>query len=332
MRIVLLLLAGVFLTFPVTAQKHELKFHRNKVFKIVQFTDAHIIAGDTNSFGAVRTIISVLDAEKPDLVVFTGDIVVDSQLERGWEMVTSPVISRKIPFAVVFGNHDDEVYLSRKQLSEMIKAMPYSLLIPKTDSVTGYGNYTVRIKSATADKTSAVLYFIDSNAYVTSDPKSGYNWIQPDQIAWYERESTRYTKLNNGKPIPSLAFFHIPLPEYNKAYRNEAFPPVGLRLENECPPNFNSGMFNAMVKCGDIMGVFTGHDHDNDYIAYLDGIALAYGRATANKTTYGTLSSGARVIELTEGRKSFKTWIRTGAGEVFCKVGFPEDFIHKRKI
>jgi 3',5'-cyclic AMP phosphodiesterase CpdA len=327
MRFIIFILAGVFFTLSIAAQKHELKFHKNKTFKIVQFTDAHIIAGDTNSFGAVRTIVTVLDLEKPDLVVFTGDIVVESQIELGWEMVTSPVISRKIPFAVVFGNHDDEGYLNRKQLAHMIEDMPYSLLVPKADSVTGYGNYSVRIQSAKNTKTSFVLYFIDSNAYVTSDPKSGYNWIQPDQIAWYERESNLYTKINNGKPISALAFFHIPLPEYNQAYRNEAFPPVGLRLENECSPKYNSGMFNAMVKCGDVMGVFTGHDHDNDYLAYLQGIALAYGRVTATNTTYGVLSSGGRVIELTEGRKSFKTWIRTGTGEIFLKVRFPDDFI-----
>jgi predicted MPP superfamily phosphohydrolase len=139
MRFIIFILAGVFFTLSIAAQKHELKFHKNKTFKIVQFTDAHIIAGDTNSFGAVRTIVTVLDLEKPDLVVFTGDIVVESQIELGWEMVTSPVISRKIPFAVVFGNHDDEGYLNRKQLAHMIEDMPYSLLVPKADSVTGYG-------------------------------------------------------------------------------------------------------------------------------------------------------------------------------------------------
>ncbi|HEX3007658.1 MAG TPA: metallophosphoesterase family protein [Bacteroidales bacterium] len=321
----------VAVALPSFGQKPELKFGKNKKFKIVQFTDTHIIAGDTSSQWSIKAINAVLDAEKPDLVVFTGDVVIESDLEKGWAMVTKPVIDRKLPFAVVIGNHDDESYLSRQQIAAIVEPMPYSLLVKNTAGITGVSNYVVPVKSVSGQKTSAVLYFLDSNAYVDNDSKKGYNWIQPDQIAWYQKESDKYKSANNGKPLPALAFFHIPLPEFNEAYRNEAHPPVGLRLEKECPPAKNSGLFGAMEKCGDVMGVFTGHDHDNDYIAYLRGIALAYGRFTGSATTYGSLKNGGRIIELTEGLRSFKTWIRTRDNEVVCTVKVPEDFVGAKK-
>ena len=44
------------------------------------------------------------------------------------------------------------------------------------------------------------------------------------------------------------------------------------------------------------------------------GILLAYGRYTGGNTVYNHLPNGARVIQLTEGERSFKTWIRTQAG------------------
>lgn len=42
-------------------------------------------------------------------------------------------------------------------------------------------------------------------------------------------------------------------------------------------------MFANMLECGDVMGVFAGHDHVNDYIATLYNIALGYGRASGGK-------------------------------------------------
>ena len=60
------------------------------------------------------------------------------------------------------------------------------------------------------------------------------------------------------------------------------------------------------------------------------GILLAYGRYTGGDTVYNNLSNGARVIEMTEGSTSFKTWIRLKGGEVINPVNYPSDFIKKK--
>lgn len=58
----------------------------------------------------VRFIRQVLDLEKPDLVVLTGDqmhhSITDSQ--TALFKVVAPMIEREIPWAAVFGNHDTE--------------------------------------------------------------------------------------------------------------------------------------------------------------------------------------------------------------------------------
>lgn len=41
--------------------------------------------------------------------------------------VLEQVSKRKIPFAVTFGNHDDEQGLSREELLKIIQHIPYSL-------------------------------------------------------------------------------------------------------------------------------------------------------------------------------------------------------------
>lgn len=63
----------------------------------------------------------------------------------------------------------------------------------------------------------------------------------------------------------------------------------------------------------DMMGVFVGHDHDNDIIGVEYGIALAYGRVSGFDA-YGSLERGGRVIDLYEGTSQFDTWISTPTG------------------
>ena len=57
------------------AQVAPLKFNKNGEFKIVQFTDIHFQYHNPASAIALKRINEVLDAERPDLIVFTGDVV-----------------------------------------------------------------------------------------------------------------------------------------------------------------------------------------------------------------------------------------------------------------
>ena len=66
------LFAIVMMAVPVGAQ---LRFDAKGKFKIVQFTDVHWRPGDANSEIAAENIANALDAERPDLVVITGDII-----------------------------------------------------------------------------------------------------------------------------------------------------------------------------------------------------------------------------------------------------------------
>ena len=63
-------------------------------------------------------------------------------------------------------------------------------------------------------------------------------------------------------------------------------------------PASNSGMFESMLDKGDILGVFVGHDHNNDYLIDANGkILLAYGRKSGYNSAYDeVLPRGARII------------------------------------
>ena len=312
--------------FPMYAQ--QLKFNADKKFKIVQFTDVHWVADSLASEEAGERMNEVLDAEKPDLVVYTGDVIFARPADKGMRRALEPAIKRGIPFAVTFGNHDDEQDMNRKELYEFIKDMPGNLT-STVEGLSGVTNFILPVKSSVGDKDAAVLYVFDSNSYSPMKQVKGYGWIKHDQVQWYINESKKFTEANGGTPLPALSFFHIPLPEYHEAVKHEGAFMIGTRKETACAPEINTGLFAAMLEAGDVLGVFVGHDHVNDYAVSWKGIMLCYGRFTGGKTVYHDMpgGNGARVIELTEGTRQFRSWIRLKDGKVINEFTYPSEWI-----
>ena len=307
------------------AQQQTLQFNKDSKFKIVQFTDVHYIYNDPRSDVSIERINQVLDMEKPDLVLFTGDVIYGKPAEEGMRTVLNLVSKRKIPFAVTFGNHDNEQGLSREELLKIIQSVPFNLT-QTTPGISGVTNFILPVKASDGKRKATVLYCIDSHSYSQIKGVNGYDYIKFDQIQWYRENSKKFTEENNGVPVSSYAFFHIALPEYNQAASSESAILYGIRKEKACAPQLNSGLFAAMKEMGDVRGVFVGHDHDDDYAVSWKGILLAYGRYTGGNTVYNHLTNGARVIELDENANSFRTWIRLKEG-VVQQVTYPADFI-----
>ena len=115
----------------------SLKVNEGGKIKIVQISDTHMVTGvgickdAIDAYGCslsdreadpltVKFLGEILDSEKPDLVILTGDQlhhdIPDSQ--SALFKVVAPMIERSVPFAAVFGNHDAEgaYALSRKSL------------------------------------------------------------------------------------------------------------------------------------------------------------------------------------------------------------------------
>lgn len=321
-----LLLGGFF----ASAQKPVLKFNQKKEFKIVQFTDLHLKYQDSASSVTFERVRQVLDAEKPDLVVLTGDIVFSKPAIANLQSILKMFSDRKQPFSIVFGNHDDEFGASREELFKAAEAFPYNLSEDKYPELSGVGNYILPVLSSDGGKEATVLYFFDSHAYNQIKEVKGYDYVKFDQIRWYLDQSAAFTRKNGGVPFPALAFFHIPVPEYSTAYQNEDAQVYGIHREAVCASKLNSGLFTAFKQAGDVMGTFCGHDHDNDFAVNCEGILLAYGRYTGGNTVYNNLPNGARIIVLHEGSRTFDTWIRTRNG-VEQSIQYPASFLKKKE-
>lgn len=319
----------------VNAQNNSrLIFDSTGEFKIVQFTDTHINLNKKSNLNVYQIVEDVINIEKPDFVIFTGDNVTESEPQEAYLRLEELFNKSDIPWAAVFGNHDGENGETREKLASFLSELPYCMnKNNEQDEVYGYSNFILPIYDQT-NKIEALLYLMDSNSYSTLKPTvEGYGWFDYSQINWYRKKSKEFTLANNGNVLPALAFFHIPLPEYTQAWNNKINPPIGVKNEDECSPDINTGMFSAMLECGDVMGTFVGHDHINDYIGVHYNIALAYGRVSkVMRNPDEDPLGGARVIVLKEGQRKFDTWIRDMNGKRELDCTWPDSFSNNETI
>ena len=145
-------------------QAQPLHFSRDGRYKILQVADLHFSVSpgacrDTNidctggGDNATMSLLSrALDIEKPDLVVFTGDQL--NGQGTSWDPMSvlaklaKVVYRHHVPWAVVFGNHDEEDGVSKEAQVMLMKALPYSLVGRGPKDVHGVGNYVLKVKSA----------------------------------------------------------------------------------------------------------------------------------------------------------------------------------------
>lgn len=296
----------------------SLKYNKDGKFKILQLTDTHVIAGDPRSDRALKNINAVLDAEKPDFVIHTGDIIYGSPAEESLKTALQPLVDRGIPFAVALGNHDSDFDKTREEVYEIIRSIPGNVNCPRDVTINGCSNDILTLSSDGAPD--RVIYLFDSGNREYPNGIKSWGYVHWDQVFWYRNASNYFKAGNGGNPIPSLAFFHIPVPEYRQALIDSSKKArflCGNLGEEPASPLYNPGLFLAFLEQGDVRGIVTGHDHNNDYVMLWRGFFLIYGRYGGCDTVYNDLKpSGARVFEFTAGESGFRSWIRLSDGRV----------------
>lgn len=309
-------------TAETTAAESEavLKFGDDGKFKIMQITD--IQDGAFLEYATLIFLKDVVAAEKPDLIVLTGDNISggSSPTKTLAKMAISRFMSifdeADIPVAMVFGNHDSEGPATKEDQMKMYESFDCFVGCEGED-LTGCGNYYLPIYDAEGEDMLYNLWMFDSLTY-NRHPESekdvayyendleGYACVHKDQIDWYVRESNKLKETNGGNVVPSMVFQHIVVPEIFDALEKDAsgnwvLPEGngGKLGETPCPPLYSNGQFDAMVEQGDVVAMFFGHDHKNDFIVNHKGIDLST-TPGAGFSSYGNIDRGVRIIELDE--------------------------------
>ena len=314
---------------PANAQNETdktIRFDENGKLKILHIADTHLNY-DKHFDASLWVVAEACDVEKPDLVVLTGDNThPHDDPEKTKELINALMNifeSRKIPVAVTFGNHDSEKGpMTRKDIMDYYNT--FSCVI-STDGKTNFKNcatFNIPVLASDSDKTKFNLWVFDSGDYDEDEPRH-YDRVRTEQIEWYKKVSAKLKKENGGKTVNSVVFQHIIVPEiydvlkkvdskkpyavpriYNEEEEFYMFDPdqvnYGKLNEKPCPGYYNDGQFDALVETGDVLAMFTGHDHTNAFGVRNQNIDIYTSPMTRYKGVAYTTQYGYRVVEIDE--------------------------------
>lgn len=292
--------------------KHELRFNEAGKFKILMISDIQ----ETCNYNKLTEngIITLLEREKPDLVVLGGDNVNGHKLKTIEELreyvkiMARPMEERRIPWAHVWGNHDHDTGIDENLQQKTFEDMPYC--VSKTcGDIRGQSNFVLPIMAHDSDKIIFNVWGLDSGNLC---PKGSMpeNKITPsssifgdsmfDRVEWYYRSSKELEDYNNAK-IAGLMCIHIaPVEILNTKYNRGACGTTGHSDEFFQLAPINSGLFAACLERGDVKAICSGHTHENDAEGKYMGISISndgsigYGAYGVNERRCG------RVFEISE--------------------------------
>lgn len=288
----------------------SLKFDEKGNFTVVQITD---IQENTEVHETTLALIAkAMNKYEPDMVVMTGDNVEsgmdESEFKTAVSQFMAPIIAANVRYAVTFGNHDDEdrsivntAWDKESQYNYYVGMSPLAIDYDE-DSLSGVGTGSIPIYSNDGSRVAFCIFPIDSGTYDSNDD---YDHVKTDQINWYASESARLAQLNNGNPVPTLTFQHIPVPEIysnllvevpqgtagsvqgtgnwqNNYYILDPNNPTitGVMEEGPCPAAINNGQYQGWRDVGNHVGAFFGHDHTNTFMGTdANGITMGYCKA-----------------------------------------------------
>lgn len=302
-----------------------IKFNADGKLKILHIADPHL-ANDKYFDSSIWVIAEACDVENPDLVVLTGDNTKPYDDPEETKKIINSLMnifeSRNIPVAVTFGNHDSEAGpMSRKDIMDYYKT--FSCVITADESVNfkNCATFNIPVLASDSDKVKFNLWVFDSGDYDEDDPRH-YDRVRTEQIEWYKETSEKLQNENGGEKVNSVVFQHIIVPEIydvlkkvdskqpyaiEHIYNEEeyyAFNPenvnYGTLNEKPCPGYYNDGQFDALVENGDVLAMFTGHDHTNAFGVRNQNIDIYTSPMTRYKGLAYTTQYGYRVVEIDE--------------------------------
>lgn len=338
---------------PEIGEEGYYTFTTDDDFRIMQISDMHLGGGYFSikqDRKTVYEIMTMVQKEKPDLVILNGDQTfgVPGPLFNGGGTFNNKMISRQINYIFKtlgvyytssFGNHDTESFdfYNREQLGEVYSKADHSIFRTDYD---GYGvsNQCILVKGTDGSIRKAIM-LIDSNAYVDESLQASINWlydyIHDDQVEWAKNTIEKLSQ-QEGHLVKSIFFFHIPIGEFESAYReleandfndtantkyiegvwNELVDSeMGGRIwyggcqYTDRDPNSIDKLFEELGPDGinSMEACFVAHDHVNDAVVLYKGVMLAYGSSIDNLAYSGIaeygLQRGSMIVTIGEGNE-----------------------------
>lgn len=217
-----------------------LDFDTDREIKVLQVSDPQVIVrSDVAEYEATQEnkdimlyneLKALVSKESPDLILVAGDIIFGRYDTDGTllQEIIAAMDSFKIPWAPIFGNHDNESPMGVTWQCEQFAASKYCLF-NRRHEIGGNGNYAIGI--AVQGKLQRTIFMMDTNgcsylSKVTNDADKeavtttfGFH---DEQIAWYRTTAERMKQFA-GADVPSFLCTHVAPAEVGTAYAAQGY-------------------------------------------------------------------------------------------------------------
>ena len=292
-----------------------------KDFVILNITDNHFTDYDIRyllGLIAKNTIKKLVAEVRPDLITVTGDMVCARSSYGAIRQFTDMMESFGIPWAPVFGNHDDETNCDLNYLCDIMLESPHCLL-KKGDPSMRCGNYIVNINDENG-RTVESLFMVDS----------------AHSLPCREAEDMIIRRGREIGAEETAVFLHIPLADYQEAFdaawdneRNcwlDGFGAMGENHEKICCERdrdgnpVQRGFLERIKGVPSLRHVICGHEHLNNWSLDWNGVRLTYTLKVGMGSGFRKEFNGGTVI--TVGDMGIKSIVhRTRKGNRFTDIG-----------
>lgn len=249
-----------------------------------------------------RYIRETVRATAPDLIIITGDLVYGEFDDKGTAFAdfVEFMDSLGVPWAPVFGNHDNESKMGADWQCCLLENAKNCLF--KQRKLTGNGNYSVGIVQG--GKLTRVFYMLDHNCCGNASEESRSNGhtkmkcnFGEDQTEWL---SSEVAKVKQSAPDVKLSVaFHLQPYIFAVAMKKYGFVAEGPnaididKCENRAEGDFGyigAGLKSAwdkdfkfwnFVRELGFDSIFVGHEHCNSSSIVYEGVRLQYGQKSS---------------------------------------------------
>ena len=265
---------------------------------------------DANGGDQIRSLAAQV---RPDLIIITGDIIYGSFDDSGTTMqwFCTMMDSLEIPWAPVWGNHDNESKMGIEWQCAQFTASKYCLFA--RGDVPGNSNYTVGI--ACGEKLVRVLYMLDSGGCRSEDPTARReSGICEEQLAMVRARAAQIADAQ-GRTVPAFMAYHIPnepfaAAEYAKGYRTDENSQYVLGVDMPardgdfgcCLQSFRAAAaapdFVEVIRACGVDGIFAGHYHKINTCITHEGVRYVFGLKTGQYDFHNPYQLGGTRIAL----------------------------------
>ena len=222
--------------------ERKICFPKGRKLKIMQVSDAQDMHFVRKAL--LKMLDKAYDTVKPDLVVLTGDNIhgnhldenrlgmstkdvgkIKKNMKKAISFIAQPLEKRKIPFCMIFGNHDDLNPISKQEQADCYKDYKYFFGLNSDEPQLDCDTYNFPIYSSDGEKIKFNIWMLDSAGKDDGTGK-GYSYVKKEAVEWYKRKSDELAAGNGGKRVPSFMFQHIPIPQTAQFFSAIPHPPL----------------------------------------------------------------------------------------------------------